>query len=74
MKVNLLIAHNINMALADASNTDNKQFWDLIKHTDNWGANKQTVSNIDSNLINYYFANIATDPNYDCSAVIKAVL
>ena len=37
-------------------------------------ANKQTVSNIDSNQINDYFANIATDPDYDCSAVIKVAL
>ena len=74
VKVNRLIAHNRSTTLAGASNTDTKQLWGLLKHTGNWGANKQTVSNIDPNQINDYFANIATDPDYDCSAVIKAAL
>ena len=70
--VNSVIAHNKSTALAGASNIDIKQLWGLLKHSDNWGANKQTVSNIGSNQINDYFANIATDPDYDHSAVIKA--
>ena len=36
--------------------------------------NKQTVSSTDPNQINDYFANIATDPDYDHSAVIKVAL
>ena len=37
-------------------------------------ANKQTISNIDLNQINDYFANVATDPIYDRGKVIKAAL
>ena len=74
VKVNRLIVHNRSTALAGTSNTDTKQLWGLLKHTGNWGANKQIVSNIDPNQINDYFANIATDPDYDRTAVIKAAL
>ena len=66
--------HNRSSALAGATNIDTKQLWGLFKHTGNWGANKQTVSNIDPTQINDYFANIAADPDYERSAVIKAAL
>ena len=42
--------------------------------TGNWGANRQTISNIDQNQINNYFANVAIDHDYDRCAVIKAAL
>ena len=48
--------------------------WSLLKRTGNWGANKQTISNIDLNQINDYFANIATELDYDRDKVIKAAL
>ena len=57
-----------------ASDADTKRLWSLLRHTGNWGVNKQTVSHIDPNQINDCFANIATDPDYDRSAVIKAAL
>ena len=72
--VNRLIVHNRSRALAGTSNTDTKQFWGLLKRTDNWGANKPTVANIEPNQINGYFASRATDPEYDRSAVLKAAL
>ena len=74
LNVNRLIAHNRSIALAGASNTDTRQLWSLLKRTGNWGANKQTISNIDLNQIDDYFANIATDPVYDRDKVIKAAL
>ena len=74
VNVNRLIAHNRSTALAGASNTDTKQLWGLLKRTGNWGTNKQTVSNIDSNQISDYFTNIATDPACDRRAAIKAML
>ena len=74
VKVNRLIAHNRSTALAGASNADTKQLWGLLKRTGNCGANTQTVSNIDPNQINDYFANTATDPDYDRSVVIKTAL
>ena len=45
-----------------------------MKRTGNWGTNKETLSNIDLNQINDYFANIETDPVYDRGKVIKAAL
>ena len=76
VKVNRLIieAHNRSTALAGVSNTDIKQLWGLLKRTGNWGANKQTVFNIDPNQINDYFAKLAPYSDYDRSAVMKAVL
>ena len=74
LKVNRLIAHNRSIALAGASNTDTRQLWSLLKRIGNWGANKQTISNIDLNQINDYFANIAIDPVCDRGKVIKAAL
>ena len=74
VKVNPLIAHNRSTALAGSSNADAKQLCGLLKRTGTLGANKQTVFNIYPNQINDYFANIATDHDYDRSAVIKAAL
>ena len=39
--------------------------------TGNWGAQKQTVKNLDPDHINDYFAGIATDQNYDRDRVIQ---
>ena len=47
VKVNRLIARNRSKALVDASNTDTKRLWGLLKRTGNWSENKKTVSNID---------------------------
>ena len=74
VKVNCLIVHNRSTALAGASHTDTKQLWGLLMRSGNWGAIKHTVSNTDPNQINDYFANIATDPDYDRTAIIKAAL
>ena len=46
----------------------------MLKQTGNWGAKRQTVSCIDINEINDYFADIATDTKYSGDEVIKAVL
>ena len=43
----------------------------MLRKTGNWDANKQSVSNIDVKVINDFFANIATDPNYSRADVIQ---
>ena len=43
VKINRLIAKNRSTALADA---DTKQLWAMLKKTGNWGAQKQTVTNL----------------------------
>ena len=50
------------------------QLWAMLKQTGNWGAKRQTLSGIDINQINDYFADIATDTKYSRDEVIKAVL
>ena len=42
--------------------------------TGNWDVNKQSISNIDVNVINDFFANIATDRNYSRADVIQTAL
>ena len=74
VKINRIIARNRSTQLADANNKDNKQLWALLRKTGNWGVNKQSVYNIDVNVINDFFANIATDPNYSRSDVIHTAL
>ena len=46
LTINQQIVHSRSIALAGASNTDTRQLWSLLKRTGNWGANKQTISNI----------------------------
>lgn len=70
-KIHWLVAGNRSAALADAKNTVTKQLWALLKET---GIKKQTVTDIDPNQINDYFASLATDPNYSCNNVVKAEL
>ena len=43
----------------------------MLKQTGNWGAKRQTVSGIDINQINDYFADIVTDTKYSRDEVIK---
>ena len=63
VKINRLIARYRSTALAGANNKDTQQLWALLRKTGNWGVNKQSVSNIDVNVINDFFANIVTEPN-----------
>ena len=74
VKINRLIARYRSTALAGANNKDTKQLWALLRKTGKWGVNKQSVSNIDINVINDFFANIATDPNYSRFDVIHTAL
>ena len=74
VKINRLIVQNRSTALAGANNKDTKQLWALLRKTGNWGTNKQSLSNIDVNVINDFFANIATDPNYSHADVIQTPL
>ena len=70
VKVNRLIAYNRSTALASASNTDTKQLWVYSNILIIWAR----ISKPFPNQINNYFVNIATDPDYDRSAVIKEAL
>ena len=65
---------NRSASLDGANNKDNKQLCTLLKKTNNWGTNKQSVPNIDINVINDFFANIAIDPNYSHAEVIQVAL
>ena len=62
------------LPLTSAKNNDTKQLWAMLKQTGNWGAKRQTVSGIDINHINDYFADIATDTKYSRDEVINAML
>ena len=73
VKINREMARNRSTVLAGASDTDIKRLWSLLRRTGISSVNKQTVSNINPKYpINDYVADIATDPDYDRSAVIKA--
>ena len=74
LKINRLIVQNRSTALASANDKDTKELWALLRKTGNWCVNKQSVSNIDDNVINEFFANIATDPNYRCADVIQTTV
>ena len=64
VNINRLIARNLSTALVGTKNNDTKQHWAMLKQTGNWGAKRQTVSGIDINQINDYFADIATNTKY----------
>ena len=74
VKINRLIARNRSTALAGANNKDTKQLWTLLRKTGNWDVNKQSIANIDVNVINDFFANLATDPNYSRTDVNQTAL
>ena len=75
VKVNRQVARDRSTALAGTSDADTKRLCGLSRRTGNWNVNQQTISNIELNYIKDYFGvftNIATNPEYDRSAVIKA--
>ena len=61
VRINRLIARCRSKLLSGASNHDTKQLWELLKKTDNWGGKSKSAIDLDSDIINDYFATVATD-------------
>ena len=71
VRINRLISQKIR-AHSSASNRDTSQLWKLLKSTGNWASKKASNPNLDPDIINDYFDEIATDPMYNKEDVILA--
>ena len=72
VQINRLISQERSRALSSASNRDTSQLWKLLKSTGNLGSKKASDIHLDPDIINDYFAEIATDPMYNKEDVIFA--
>ena len=72
VRINRLIARRRGKLLSVASNHDTKQLWELLKKTDNWGGKSKHAIDLDPDIINDYFAAVATDADYCRADVMRA--
>ena len=70
--INRLIARRRSKLLSEANNHDTKQLWELLKKTDNWGGKSKPAIDLDHDIINDYFAAVATYADYCRADVMRA--
>ena len=72
VRINSLISQERSRVLSSASNRDTSQLWNLLESTGNLENKKASDIDLDPDIINDYFSEIATDPMYNKENVILA--